>query len=130
MFHECQLVDHLDHDDFDHDTFVEPVLGAHSHIMSGLRMPPMAPADYPIDWENSPDGAVVTLTPPALHPDTPWVTDSDDYCVVAPVELDSVRVSWTLSEQGNDRRYSGEQTVETAAPRDAMHLYADFTEET
>lgn len=65
----------------------------------------------------------------AVLTDAQWVTDSNDYCVVAPVELNSVRVSWTLSERGNDRRYSGEQTVETAASRDAMQLYADLIEE-
>lgn len=128
VFHECQLVDYLDHDDFDYDTFVEPVLGANSDIFSGLRGPAIPSAGYPIDWENSPDGAVVTLTPAELHPDTPWVTDDDDYCVVAPVELSAVRVSWTLSERGNDRRYSGEQTVETTAPRDARWLYSNLSE--
>lgn len=128
VFHDCELVEHLEPEDFDPEIVVEPVLGKRTDPF-GVVVPPVhsfVPRSYPVSWDSSAQGATVVLTPDALRPDTAWVTDGDDYCLLAPSDQDVVRVSWTLTVRDDDTRYRGEQHVAVAPARDALELYRDL----
>ncbi|MFC5063662.1 hypothetical protein [Actinomycetospora atypica] len=87
--------------------------------------PPML-ANYPVDWKVVGGTARVTLTPYSLHPDEEWTTDNGDFCILTDSGSRTVRVDWTLTEQGNDEVYRGVLDVPVLGPQDAFALYRDL----
>lgn len=126
VFHGCSLVEHLDADDLDEETLIEPVLGRRPDPYGVVSAVLPLPANYPLCWEVDGDSVRVTLTLDSLHPDTRWISDSDDFCVISTSDEPTVRVSWQLTEQGNDKVYRGELQVPVTGPQDAFALYRDF----
>lgn len=133
-FHSCEVFDYLDPDRVDIDKVVEPVIRTQGPF--GSSFDPTAlhvhPRDYPVDWRNHGDDAEITLTPESFRPNTAWTSNQDDYVIVSrDLEVDSVNVSWALTEDGNDNVTTGEFSVPTENLLDAAELFkAVFLEET
>lgn len=125
-FHECEVFDHLDPDDADYEKAVQPVLESRDPLRSAfdashLRL---TPRDYPVAWDNRARDAEVVLTPDSFRPNVGWTSDQDDYVVVArDPSANSVRVTWMLTEEGNDTVTKGELRVPTAKTFDAADLF-------
>lgn len=125
-FHGCELLDHLDQDDADFEKAVEPVLRkqhalGQSFDPSVLRF---SPRDYPVAWGNRGEDAEVVLTPESFRPNAPWTSDQDDYVIVArDPGARAVKVSWALTEDGNDGVTTGEFQVPTDELIDAADLF-------
>lgn len=126
-FHECEVFDHLDPDDADFEKAVQPVLESRDPLRSAfdasnLRL---TPREYPVAWDNRGRDAEVELTPDSFRPNVGWTSDQDDYVVVArDPSASSVRVTWVLTEEGNDVVTRGELRVPTAETIDAADLFA------
>ena len=134
-FHSCEVFDYLDPDQVDIDKMVEPVIRAQDPFVSSFDSTALRvysrPRDYPVDWRNRGDDAEVTLTPESFRPDTAWTSNQDDYVIVSrDLEVDSVNVSWALTEDGNDNVATGEFSVPIEDLLDAAELFeAVFSEE-
>lgn len=125
-FHNCELFGHIDPEDADFENAVEPVLRRADPLMSPLDYSAIRPPsrDYPVAWDNRGEDAEVTLTPKSFRPNVPWESDQDDYVLVArDPHADSIRVSWVLTEEGNDATTRGEFEVPTSDLLDAADLF-------
>lgn len=125
-FHECELFDYLDADDADFEKAVEPVLRSQHPLLPGYDYSSFRPIakDYPVNWSNRGKDAEVVLTPESLRPNDPWMSDQDDYVIVArDPGARSVEVSWVLTEEGNDTVTTGEFRVPTEELVDAGTLF-------
>lgn len=91
--------------------------------LSMARIPAIQFAQDPVSWENTDEGLVITLTPDALRPLTPWDTDSGDVVVLPPTGVDTVRASWFATAEGIGERFAGEFTVQVDSGRPALELY-------
>lgn len=76
-----------------------------------------------MSWEKVGRDVKVDVALPSLHPETAWVSDNDDLCVLARGSRATARLTWTLTEQGNDEISSGELEVPVATPVHARDLY-------
>ncbi|GAA4549251.1 hypothetical protein [Pseudonocardia xishanensis] len=124
-FHGCTAVDHLELDDFNLESAIAPVIVHPGPVWtSGFAGHDFVPANYPVEWTSDDDGVRVTLTPESLRPDVPWVTDADDFCVVAADHSDDVRVSWTLTEEGSDTSSSGGFAIPVAPLKQGRDLFS------
>ncbi|MBQ0928649.1 hypothetical protein [Saccharopolyspora endophytica] len=124
-FHECEAIDYLDADDADYMKVVEPVVGRQEPF--GVGFDPggfgFTPRGYPVSWRNRGNDAEVVLTPESLRPDTPWMSDQDDYVILArDLEASFVTVTWGLTEDGNDAVTTGEFQAPTGDAVDAADL--------
>ncbi|GAB3285137.1 hypothetical protein [Parasphingorhabdus pacifica] len=124
-FHECEAIDLLDADDADYTKVVEPVVRRQDPF--GVGFDPGAleftPRGYPVSWRNRGDDAEVVLTPESFRPDTPWMSDQDDYVILSrDLEASSVTVTWVLTEDGNDAVTTGELQAPTGDVVDAADL--------
>ncbi len=125
-FHGCELVDHLDPDDADYEKAVEPVLRSTDPLRPALDYSTLRPLkrDHPVTWSNRGEDAEVVLTPESFRPNVPWMSDQDDYVIVASdPQASSVMVSWVLTEDSNDAVTSGELRVPTGELIDAANLF-------
>ncbi|GAA4820865.1 hypothetical protein GCM10023201_02990 [Actinomycetospora corticicola] len=129
VFHDCTFVEHLEHGDLDPQTLIEPVMGRHHDFYDAVSPPMPMLANYPVRWETDGRGVRVTLTPDSLYPDDPWITEGDDYCILVDSDRSTVRVSWMMSERGNDEVYRGEFDVPTADPEDLFALFRAFRDQ-
>lgn len=124
-FHGCELIRHLDPNDADLDEVVEPVVRRQNPL--GSSFDPSAlrftPRDYPVAWDNRGMDAEVALTPESFRPNMAWTSDKDDYIVIArDPRANSVEVSWSLTEDGNNATATGEFQVLTEDLVDAADL--------
>jgi hypothetical protein len=124
-FHGCELLDHVDPDDADYELAVVPVVRSQRTFLQTVSSSlPLAPRGYPVTWRNREQNAEVVLTPESFRPNTPWVSDKDDYVLVArDARSDSVHVTWLLTEEGSDAVTTGELRVPTADLIDAADLF-------
>lgn len=125
-FHGCELVDHLDPDDADYEKAVEPVLRSTDPLRPAFGYSTLRPLvrDYPVTWSNRGEDAEVVLTPESFRPNVPWMSDQDDYVIVArDPQASSVMVTWVLTEDSNDAVTSGELRVPTGELIDAANLF-------
>lgn len=125
-FHGCELLDHVDPDDAEYKKVVEPVVRSQDPFRPAIDYPALrlAPRGYPVAWSNRGEDAEVVLTPESFRPNVPWMSDQDDYVLVArDLQADSVEVTWVLTEDGNDAVTTGELRVSTAGLVDAADLF-------
>lgn len=125
-FHGCEAFDYREADDADFEKVVEPVMRRHDPFGTGfdpgeLRV---TPRGYPVVWTNRGDDAEVVLTPDSFRPNVPWMSDQDDYVILArDPQARLVSVTWVLTEDGNDAVTRGEVEVTTAELIDAADLF-------
>lgn len=125
-FHGCELFDHLDPDDADYEKAVEPVLRSQDPLRPAFDYSTLRPLarDYPVTWSNRGEDAEVVLTPESFRPNVPWMSDQDDYVIVArDPQASSVKVTWVLTEDSNDAVTRGELRVPTGELIDAADLF-------
>lgn len=124
VFHRCTAVPRLDQEDFDPELLVEPVLRrARSPWEVGYStVTDFQPPDHPVGWSAADDAVTLTLTPDAFRPDARWSTDDDELCLLALDDGPSIRVTWTLTEEGVDAPVRGEFDLAVAAAVDARDL--------
>lgn len=126
-FHGCEAFEFREADDANFDKVVEPIVTRRSRYLlgpdySGYRI---TARDYPVDWANQGGDVEVTLTPESFRPNGPWVSDKDDYVVIArDPEVSTVSVSWVLTEDGNDTVTKGEFEVRAGEVIDAADLFS------
>ncbi|MDN5687271.1 MAG: hypothetical protein L0G94_11450 [Brachybacterium sp.] len=124
-FHGCELFDHLDADDADFEKAAEPVLRRQNPLGPGFDYAALRPLpkDYPVNWSNRSEDAEIVLTPESLRPNDPWTSDQDDYVIVArDTGACSAKVTWLLTEEGNDVVTTGEFVVPTEELIDASDV--------
>lgn len=123
--HDCEAFDFHDSEDANYDRVVEPVLGRKNHFgIDPGDFGPIVPRDYPVAWSNRENDVEVTLTPDSFRPNVAWRTDQDDYVVVCrDPEATSVRLTWVLTEDGNDATTRGELEVAPGSVIDAGELF-------
>lgn len=81
-------------------------------------------------WEHVGDDVEVMISRESFRPNTPWVSDMDDYLVVArDTQATAGSVAWSLTEDGNDVRTEDEVTVTMGDVIDARHLLQMFFED-
>lgn len=126
VFHGCEVFDYRDPDDADYEKVVEPVVRGHDPFATGFDPSDLriVPRDYPVVWTSRGDDAEVLLTPESFRPNAPWISDQDDYVILArDPQAASVSVTWTLTEDGNDAVTTGKLAVATADLVDAADLF-------
>lgn len=125
-FHGCEAFDYRGADDANYEKVVEPVMRRHDLFGTGFDASDLriASRDYPIAWTNRGDDAEVVLTPESFRPNVPWMSDQDDYVILArDPQAASISVTWALTEDANDAVTSGEFDVTTAGLIDAADLF-------
>lgn len=118
-FHNCEVLDWYDLDEFQVDAIAAPVIDPPTPLGFSV-VPPITnfrPASYPVEWQNCGEDAEVILTPDSFRPDVPWTSDQDDFVLVSRDDTaTAVSASWVLTEEGNDNVVTGEFTIPPAAP--------------
>ncbi len=125
-FHGCEVLDYLDPGDADYAKVVEPIVRSQDPFRPGIDHSALRPGPrgYPVSWSNHGADAEVVLSPESFRPNMPWVSDQDDYVLVArDPHGGSVEVTWVLTEDGNDAVTTGELRVPTADLVDAADLF-------
>lgn len=125
-FHDCEVFDYREADDADYRKVVEPIVRRQDPY--GIGFDPsdlrIAPRGYPVGWSNHGKNVEITLTPESFRPNVPWMSDQDDYVLLArDPQADVVAVTWVLTEDGNDAVTRGEQKVPTGDLTDAADLF-------
>lgn len=92
-FHNCEVLDYLDRDDADFEKAVEPVLGPHEPFLPSFDHSTIRPLPrgYPVTWSIPGEDAEVVLTPESFRPNVLWMSDQDDYVIIA---KDPMPVRW------------------------------------
>ncbi|MEV5602270.1 hypothetical protein AB0L33_12615 [Streptomyces sp. NPDC052299] len=124
-FHNCEILDYLDPNNADFEKMIEPVLRPHDPFPSSFDYSTirLLPRDYPVSWNNHGEDAEVTLTPESFRPNVSWMSNQDDYVIIArDPQASTVEVSWKLTEDGNDAVTSGDLRVPTEPLIDAADL--------
>ncbi len=125
-FHDCEALPHREADEADWTKVVEPVVRKQHPY--GLAFDPAdlhigRMRDYPVSWRNHDGNAVVTLAPQSFRPNIPWTSDQDDYVLLArDPQAETVKLTWVLTEDGNDASTTGELKLPTTAAADAAEL--------
>lgn len=125
-FHGCEVFDYLDQGESNFDRMVEPVLQKQDLLGISSRPPYLRVdlSDGPVVWRNQAEDAEVVLRLESFRPNTPWTTSQDGYVILArDPDVRSVKVSWSLTEDGNDNVVIGEFQVVTEKPVDAAELF-------
>jgi hypothetical protein len=127
ILHGCRGVEWRDPRHSDFSEISPPVIKQSTNpwdvSLSMARIAPAQFAQYPVSWENTDEGLVITLTPDALRPQTPWDTDSVDVVVRPPTGVDFVRGSWFATAEGIGERFVGEFTILVDSGQPAVKLY-------
>lgn len=127
-FHSCEVLEYREVGHADIEKVVEPI-GGRSNSAEGIDFSELRlrPRDYPVDWVQRGGDVEVTLTPESFRPDVPWTSDQDDF-VLLPRTSDSqrVRVTWVLTEEGNDEVTQGELEVALSEPLKAVPVLRKF----
>ena len=125
-FHGCEVLDYLDQGEVDFDRMVEPVLQKQDLPGISSRPPCLRVdlSDGPVVWRNQAEDAEVVIRLESFRPNTPWPTGQDG-CVILARDPGgrSVKVSWSLTEDGSDDVVIGEFQVVTEKPVDAVELF-------
>lgn len=124
-FHDCEAFDYHEPGDADWDKLVEPVIRRQEPY--GLGFDPsalrLAHRDYPVDWNNRGNDVEVVLTPESFRPNVPWVSDRDDYVLLARnSQAQTVALTWALTEDGNNATTTGELKIAAGDLADAADL--------
>lgn len=125
-FHDCEAADFLELEDADYEKLVEPVMQRQEPFGIAIAHDALRvrPREYPVSWSNRDLDAEVVLTPESFRPNVPWMSDRDDYVILAKdPQAASVAVTWVLTEDGNDAVTRGELQVPTADLIDAADLF-------
>jgi hypothetical protein len=126
-FHGCEAFEFREPDDADFEKVVEPIVARPSRYVLGPDYTDyrITPRGYPVDWANQGGDVEVTLTPESFRPNTPWMSDQDDYVVIArDPEASTVSVSWVLTEDGNDTVTKGDLELRAGDMTDAADLFS------
>lgn len=76
------------------------------------------------DWENKDLDAVIVLTPDSFRPDTPWQSEAFEVVLLArDPEVESISVSWNLTEANSDEVTKGNFTISTSTKIDGLRLF-------
>lgn len=75
---------------------------------------------YPLSWENGQNEVRVTVELEHLRPGTPWVSDGDDFVVLA--RSTAVPVKWRATARGFHRAFEGELLVSVDETHDFQSL--------
>lgn len=73
-------------------------------------------------WRNEEGGAVITMTPTALRPATPWVADEEMVLVATDPSVDTLRVEWSITAEGLSGRQDGQAVLGVRRVDDAGEL--------
>lgn len=124
-FHDCEAVEYYEADDADLGKVVKPILQARSPFDFAPAQPMnrIVSRQYPVTWSNEGTNVEVILTPDSFRPNAGWLSDRDDYVLLArDPEAPILTVSWVLTEEGNDATTTGEFNVEPGELKDARPL--------
>lgn len=65
------------------------------------------PSAYPLTWENSGEGLVLTISGIDLRPDSEWRNDDDLVVTVFGHPDEPLKVDWRMTARGHNRSYRG-----------------------
>jgi hypothetical protein len=89
------------------------------------------PRGYPLTWANQDDQLRITVKLEDLPPETPWVSDGDDFVVIARnKDAESITGSWRATMRGHDRPHVGTLTLPTGKLQDFVTLHQLLMEQT
>lgn len=121
-FHDCEAFDYQEPSDGDLGKVIEPVVHRQDPYGVGFDLR-LAPRGYPVSWRNRGNDVEVIPTPESFRPNAPWVSDQDDYVLLARnPQAPVVNVTWILTEDGNDATTTGELEITPSAHADAAEL--------
>ena len=126
-FHGCEAFEFREEDDADFEKVVEPIVARPSPYVLGPDYSDfrITQRGYPVDWANQGGNVEVTLTPESFRPNAPWMSDQDDYVIIArDPAVGTVSVSWVLTEDGNDTVAKGAFEVQAGVVTDAADLFS------
>jgi hypothetical protein len=129
IFHSCAVYDYLDPAEPDFEKIIEPVIEKPFYQTLSLDVNSwnVRPMGYPVSWNNEGNDAFVKITPDSFHPEEPWESDHNDYVIVArDPAADTVKVSWTLTEEGNNEPTFGEFDATIHGKYNVRDLYRQY----
>ena len=124
-FHDCEAFNYCEAGDADYSKVLEPVMPQQDPYGIGFNTSDLrfAPRDYPVSWSNRGNDVEVILTPKSFRPNVPWVSDQEDYVLLARnPQAPVVTVTWVLTEDSNDATTMGELQIDPGDPADAADL--------
>ncbi|MFX1819635.1 nucleotide-binding protein [Pseudarthrobacter sp. CC4] len=126
LFKNATGLDKKDLDDLDLNSLIPPVIPAsnpHGHSFIHQYIPgPVVTGSYPLTWRNEPAGVQVVVELDNLRPQTPWVSDGDDFVLIA--HASEVLAEWRITARGYHQSFEGSFPVPVAGQHDFRSLLA------
>lgn len=82
-----------------------------------------AMSQYPLKWKNIGKDLQVTIELDQLRPGTPWVSDGDDFVVIARHNVTALSGAWRATVRGHHRAFEGEVSIPVRASHNLGTLY-------
>lgn len=79
-------------------------------------------SSYPLTWRNEPDGLRVVIELSDLRPKTPWVSDGDDFVLIA--HASEILAEWRVTARGYHQSFEGTSPVPILEQHDFHSLLA------
>jgi hypothetical protein len=126
LFKNAAGIDKKELEDLDLDSLIPPVVPASNpygfpHINPYIPGP-IPTGSYPLTWRNEPDGLQVVIELNNLRPKTPWVSDGDDFVLIA--HAAEVISEWRITARGYHQSFEGNFPVSVAEQHDFRSLLA------
>lgn len=117
-------------EEFDLNTLIPAVIPASSPYGVPTFTPyiprAIAAGSYPLTWHNAADGLQVVIELDSLRPKTPWVSDGDDFVLIA--RASEVVADWRITARGHHQSFEGNFPVRVAQQHDFNSLL-DLTDD-
>ncbi|MDO4259831.1 MAG: hypothetical protein Q4C87_09975 [Actinomycetaceae bacterium] len=119
FFHNCAAYKHLSNENQDWGYFITPIepeadyspFRLQDYDFSHFRTIWNQPTE---EWDNKDEYARVVLTPESFRPDSPWVSENDNYVLVTRrSNMEKVRITWRLTEANSDKLTEGEFIIDS-----------------
>ena len=126
LFKNAAGIDKNDIEDLDLNSLIPEVVPA-SNPYGFPQINPYIPrsatiSSYPLTWRNEPDGLRVVIELSDLRPKTPWVSDGDDFVLIA--HASEVLAEWRVTARGYHQSFEGIFPVPVLEQHDFHSLLA------
>lgn len=125
LFKNAAGIDKKELEDLDLESLIPPVVPASSPYFppfTPYNSLPGATSSYPLTWRNEPEGLQVVIELNNLRPKTPWVSDGDDFVLIA--HASEVTAEWRITARGYHQSFEGQFSVPVAQEHDFRSLLA------